>query len=134
MDKKLKCVLLVDDDGTTNFINYRIIYKLNIAEKIHTEINGEKALNFLQFYSENNNNNCPELIILDLKMPVLDGFGVLEYLQIKKFANKDKVKIIVLTTSMYADDLQSLKRFNVEYIAKPLTEKKFLNLLEDITY
>jgi CheY-like chemotaxis protein len=133
MDKKLKCVLLVDDDGTTNFINYRIIYKLNIAEKIHTEINGEKALNFLQFYSENNHNNCPELIILDLKMPVLDGFGVLEYLQIKKFANKDRVKIIVLTTSMYAEDLQILKRFNVEYISKPLTERKFLNLLENIT-
>jgi CheY-like chemotaxis protein len=133
MDKKLKCVLLVDDDGTTNFINFRIVNRLNIAEKIHTEINGEKALNFLQFYAENNNNNCPELIILDLKMPVLDGFGVLEYLQIKKFANKDQVKIIVLTTSLHADDLQSLKRFNVEYIAKPLTEKKFLNLLEYIT-
>jgi CheY-like chemotaxis protein len=132
MDKKLKCVLLVDDDGTTNFINYRIITKLNIAEKIHTEINGEKALNFLQYYSENNNNNCPELIILDLKMPVMDGFSVLEYLQIKKFANKDNIKIIVLTTSLYSEDLNSLKRFNVEYITKPLTEKKFLNLIETI--
>jgi CheY-like chemotaxis protein len=132
MDKKFKCVLLVDDDGTTNFINYRIIYKLDIAEAIHTEVNGEKALNFLQYYSENNNNNCPELIILDLKMPVLDGFGVLEYLQIKKFANKDKVKIIVLTTSIYSDDLNSLKKFNVEYIVKPLTENKLLNLLESI--
>jgi CheY-like chemotaxis protein len=132
MDKKLKCVLLVDDDGTTNFINYRIITKLNIAEKIHTEINGEKALNFLQYYSENNNNNCPELIILDLKMPVMDGFSVLEYLQIKKFANKDNIKIIVLTTSLYSEDLNSLKKFNVEYITKPLTEKKFLNLIETI--
>jgi CheY-like chemotaxis protein len=132
MMKKLKCVLLVDDDGTTNFINYRIITKLSIADKIHTEINGEKALNFLQYYSENNNNNCPELIILDLKMPVMDGFSVLEYLQIKKFANKDKIKIIVLTTSLYSEDLNALKRFNVEYISKPLTEKKFLNLLETI--
>ena len=80
MDKKIKCVLLVDDDGTTNFINYRIITKLDIAEKIHTEINGEKALNFLQYYSENNNNNCPELIILDLKMPVMDGAAATRHL------------------------------------------------------
>jgi CheY-like chemotaxis protein len=89
-------------------------------------------LNFLQYYSENNNNNCPELIILDLKMPVMDGFSVLEYLQIKKFANKDNIKIIVLTTSLYSEDLNSLKKFNVEYITKPLTEKKFLNLIETI--
>jgi CheY-like chemotaxis protein len=132
MDKKLKCVLLVDDDGTTNFINFRILTKLGIAEKIHTEISGEKALNFLQYYAENNDNNSPELIVLDLKMPVMDGFSVLEYLQIKKFANKDKIKIFVLTTSLYEDDLNSLKRFNVEYISKPLTEKKLLNLLETI--
>jgi CheY-like chemotaxis protein len=62
----------------------------------------------------------------------MDGFSVLEYLQIKKFANKDNIKIIVLTTSLYSEDLNSLKKFNVEYITKPLTEKKFLNLIETI--
>jgi response regulator of citrate/malate metabolism len=129
MDKKFNCALLIDDDGTTNFINYRIVKALNLTDQIQTEINGEKALNFLQFYSETHENNSPELILVDLKMPVLDGFEFLQYLQIKKFANKENIKVIVLTTSMYHDDLKQLKKFRAEYIMKPLTEKKLTSVL-----
>src|SRR5436189_6469508 len=124
MDRKFNCALLIDDDGTTNFINYRIVRKLKITDQIQTEVNGEKALNFLQFYAENHDNRAPELIIVDLKMPVLNGFEFLEYLNIKQFSNKENIKVIVLTTSMYAEDLKQLKKFNVEYLTKPLTEGK----------
>ena len=129
MERKFNCALLIDDDGTTNFINYRIVKGLKITDHIQTEINGEKALNFLQFYAENHENNAPELIMVDLKMPVLDGFEFLEYLQIKKFSNKENIKVIVLTTSMYADDLKQLKKFKVEYLMKPLTQGKLTSVL-----
>jgi CheY-like chemotaxis protein len=129
MDRKFNCALLIDDDGTTNFINYRIVNGLKLANQIQTEINGEKALNFLQFYAETHQNQSPELILVDLKMPVLDGFEFLQYMQIKKFANKENIKMIVLTTSMYHDDLKQLKKFNVEYIMKPLTERKLAAVL-----
>jgi CheY-like chemotaxis protein len=129
MDRKFNCALLIDDDGTTNFINYRIVNALKLANQIQTEINGEKALNFLQFYAETHQNHSPELILVDLKMPVLDGFEFLQYMQIKKFANKENIKMIVLTTSMYHDDLKQLKKFNVEYIMKPLTERKLAAVL-----
>jgi response regulator of citrate/malate metabolism len=131
MDKKFNCALLIDDDGTTNFINYRIVKKLNVADQIQTEINGEKALNFLQFYAENHDNNAPELIIVDLKMPILNGFEFLQYLNIKRFANKENIKIIVLTTSMYAEDLKQLRKFNAEYLTKPLTEGKLNSILNE---
>lgn len=124
--RKINCVLLVDDDGTTNFINYRLIKQLNITEEIHTEYNGEKALNFLQFYAEGHSNEAPELILLDLKMPVLDGYEFLEYLRMKKFENKEKIKVIVLTTSTRKDDMEKLKKFNVTIINKPLTPENFL--------
>src|SRR5690606_23029892 len=113
----------VDDDGTTNFINYRLIKQLEITEEIHTEYNGEKALNYLHYYSEQHENNAPELILLDLKMPVLDGYEFLEYLRMKKFQNKERIKVIVLSTSKRQDDLDKLKKFNVSYICKPLTEE-----------
>jgi CheY-like chemotaxis protein len=129
MDKKINCALLIDDDGTTNFINYRILKKLKISDHIQTEINGEKALNFLQFYAETHDNHAPELIMVDLKMPVLDGFEFLQYLEIKKFSNKEDIKVIVLTTSVYAEDLKQLKKFKVEYIMKPLTEGKLTSVL-----
>ena len=129
MDRKFNCALLIDDDGTTNFINYRIVKRLKITDHVQTEINGEKALNFLQFYAENHENQAPELIIVDLKMPVLDGFEFLQYLQIKKFSNKENIKVIVLTTSVYAEDLKQLKKFNVEYLMKPLTDGKLTSVL-----
>jgi CheY-like chemotaxis protein len=129
MDRKFNCALLIDDDGTTNFINYRIVKALKLTNHIQTEINGEKALNFLQFYAETHENYSPELILVDLKMPVLDGFEFLKYMQIKKFSNKENIKMIVLTTSMYHDDLKQLKKFNVEYIMKPLTERKLIAVL-----
>jgi len=119
--RKSNCVLLVDDDGTTNFINYRIIKQLDITDEIHTEYNGEKALNYLQYFAEKHNNLGPELILLDLKMPVLDGYEFLEYLRMKKFDNKEKIKVIVLTTSKRKDDLEKLKKFNIQYLNKPLT-------------
>jgi CheY-like chemotaxis protein len=129
MERKINCALLIDDDGTTNFINYRILKKLQITEHIQTEVNGEKALNFLQFYAENHENDAPELIMVDLKMPVLDGFEFLQYLQLKKFANEENIKVVVLTTSMYAEDLKQLRKFKVEYIMKPLTEGKLTSIL-----
>ncbi len=128
--KRFNCILLVDDDGASNFITKSTIDQMQIGNEIHIELNGEKALNYVQFYSEKHNSICPELILLDLKMPVLDGFEFLEYLNIKKFANKNQVKTIVLTTSTHTEDLKRLDKFGVKYISKPLTPEKltpFLN-------
>lgn len=127
--KKLNCVLLIDDDGATNFINYRIVKQLGISDEIHTEYNGEKALNFLQYYAEMHNNIAPELILLDLKMPVLDGYEFLEYLRMKKFANKNKIKVVVLSTTKRQDDLDKLKNYNVTHVEKPLTIEELTNIL-----
>ena len=127
--KRFNCILLVDDDGTTNFLNKGTLERMQLGDEIHIELNGEKALNYVQHYSEKHNNTCPELILLDLKMPVLDGFEFLEYLRIKKFINKEQVKTIVLTTSTHKEDLKRLDKFGVKYISKPLTPDKLTPLL-----
>jgi CheY-like chemotaxis protein len=119
--KKINCVLLVDDDGVTNFINYKIVKQLDITDVIHTEFNGEKALNFIQYYAELHENNAPEIILLDLKMPVLDGYEFLEYLKFKKFDNKNDMQIIALSNQTRPDELARLERFNIKLLPKPLT-------------
>lgn len=129
--EKVNCVLLVDDDSTTNIVNYKLIKNLNITEEIHTEFNGEKALNYLQYYAERHENVAPELILLDLQMPVLDGYEFLEYLRIKKFVNKDRIKVIVLTNSARKDDLEKLEKFNVNYMPKPLTQEGLIKALAE---
>lgn len=119
--KKINCVLLVDDDGTTNFLNYKIVQQLDITDEIHTEFNGEKALNFIQYYAELHNNRAPEIILLDLKMPVLDGYEFLEYLKFKKIDNINDILIIVLSNQTRLDELARLEQFNIKLLPKPLT-------------
>src|SRR4051812_9422770 len=92
---QFNCVLLVDDDGTTNFINHRLVKKLKITENIQSAVNGDKAIQFITQYAFQNNNFCPELILLDLNMPGADGFDFLNSFEGMNFRNKNKVKLIV---------------------------------------
>jgi response regulator of citrate/malate metabolism len=124
------CVLLIDDDGTTNFINHRLLKKLKITDNIQSAINGDKAIQFITQYAFQNNNCCPELILLDLNMPGADGFDFLNSFAGMDFENKHNVTLIVVTTSTYSKDLDVVKAAKLGYINKPLTEEKLLKVLK----
>lgn len=70
--KKLNCVLLVDDDITTNFLNESLIEEMDIAKQIMVAQNGKEALELIERYF-NEESSCPQLILLDINMPVMDG-------------------------------------------------------------
>lgn len=126
---KLNCILLVDDDGTTNFLNYRIIKKLDITDNIETAMNGDKAIQFITQYAFHNNNNSPEVILLDLNMPGADGFDFLTAYRKMEIANRTSVKIIVLSTSSHPKDITTIKDEYLGYINKPLTAEKLMAIL-----
>ena len=71
---KYKKILLVDDDETSNFLNELLIKGMDIVEEVSIASNGQEALNYL----ENESGSFPQLIFLDLNMPVMDGFEFLE--------------------------------------------------------
>ncbi|HXA02109.1 MAG TPA: response regulator [Cytophagaceae bacterium] len=127
--QRFNCVLLVDDDGITNFINHRLLKKLNITEDIQSAMNGDKAMQFITQFAFQNNNCCPELILLDLNMPGSDGFDFLNAFKNMSFVNKDKVKLILLTTSTHTKDLNIVHQEYIGYINKPLTEHKLMEAL-----
>jgi response regulator of citrate/malate metabolism len=126
---KFNCVLLIDDDGTTNFIHHRLLKKLNITDNIQSAINGDKGIQFITQYAFQNNNRSPELILLDLNMPGADGFDFINSFASMSFSNKDRVKLIILTTSTHTKDLDVVKESNLDYINKPLTEGKLMDIL-----
>lgn len=127
---KLNCALLIDDDGAANYTNFRILKNMDIAERIETAVNGEKALNFIQFFAEQHDGNSPGLILLDLKMPVLDGYEFLEYFFRKNLANIEEVKVIVLSASPGDVNAKLLQKFpSTHYVVKPLTEDKLREVL-----
>lgn len=122
---KFRHVLLVDDDYVSNFIADHLLSKLDVTENVSFCRNGDEALKFLK-----ETKDFPELIFLDINMPVMDGF---EFIETFKDLNldKNKTRIVIYTASFTARDVEMLKGigFN-DFIVKPLTEEKLLQLLK----
>ena len=131
--KKLKNVFLIDDDEAGNFLSERVISGMKITDHTLTFDNGKDALDFMVKSCGGNNKNpevCPELILLDINMPVMDGFQFLHELENNSILPKEKLKIFILTSSNNPSDIEKAKQFNVDgYIHKPITRQKLESLL-----
>lgn len=134
MDQKLKCVLLIDDDEATNFLNKMSIENSGIAEHIQVVWNGQEALEYLtntgKFRDENAAYPQPDLIFLDINMPVMDGWEFMnEYHKLKENQKGNKV-IVMLTTSINPDD--KLKASLIPEITDFKNKPLFPDNLEEI--
>ncbi|RYD79076.1 MAG: response regulator [Sphingobacteriales bacterium] len=132
---KLNCILLVDDDEITNFLNKRILRNVDAATHIVAVESGEEALDYLRRTGIYKNSNVPkpDLILLDINMPGISGFEFME--EYKTLCSKKKcdMVVIMLTKSIFAhdeirasaiDEIQSIKY-------KPLTEELARELVEN---
>lgn len=122
--KKIRNVLLIDDDEPTNFIHKKIIQSSGLVDNVHVVQGGQAALEYLG----NNSNRDPEallpdLIFLDINMPAMDGWEFLVQFEKLKLLQKENIVIVMLTTSLNPDD--ELKAKGIKevygYRNKPLT-------------
>ena len=103
---------------------------MDIVEEVYIATNGQEALDFVQEQSDTP--QYPEVIFLDLNMPVMDGFEFLERFEKIQQKAKQRIPIYILTSSNYFKDFERAKDFSVTgYIIKPLTEKKIMGALEE---
>jgi CheY-like chemotaxis protein len=100
--KQLNCILLIDDDEPTNFLNKLTLEQAGCARHIRVAPGGQAALDYLQGDPE----EClrPDLIFLDINMPAMDGWEFLDrYRELPREKKADTV-LIMLTTSLNPDD------------------------------
>ena len=126
---KLKHLLLVDDDPTTNFFNRHLIGKMGIFDQIHVAENGRIALD--KITELHKLGEIPDMILLDINMPIMNGFEFLDEYEKLKDGIKSSIVICMLTTSLAKEDLEMSKQYDIlsDYIDKPLYEKKMRELI-----
>jgi CheY-like chemotaxis protein len=124
-----KTVLLIDDNEVDNIINNQLIRLSNFAENIVAKTFADEALEYLR-NEFRINKEVPDIIFLDIQMPIADGFEFLESFETFHENLKKKTKIYMLTSSINKnDESRALSNKNVKnFISKPLT----LEVLEKI--
>ncbi len=132
--QKLKGILIIDDDATSQLINRVVIQKMDITERIIIKSDGFQALTFLKEKCSPNdkptNEQCPDLILLDIYMPVINGFNFLEALKDMNWETVIRSKVIILTSSTDEQHVEQAATYGVKgYIVKPLTREKLLSIL-----
>lgn len=124
---KVSSILLVDDDDASNFINELLIKKSGITDHLAVARNGRQALDLIisQNRDRNSSGKFPDLILLDINMPEMNGFGFLDAFKEVNFAGKEHVVTAVLTTSLNPRDEEKVRASGVEeFLNKPLTKEK----------
>jgi CheY-like chemotaxis protein len=116
---QLHKILIVDDDDVTRYLISRTIKQAGISQQILQAANGEEALEVLK--QACSAHACPTLILLDINMPLMNGFEFLSALQKSNLANTP-FKIVILTTSQNPKDVEKAKEYPITaYLEKPLT-------------
>ncbi|WNH12461.1 response regulator [Thalassobellus suaedae] len=127
---KIKNLTLVDDDDVFVLLTKIAIKKTNLVDQIMVFSNGLDALIFLK-EMKNNEDALPEIIFLDLSMPIMDGWQFLE--EFSKLHPKlaKKVTIYICSSSISPRDILRAKTINEvsDYIIKPITKDKLKDII-----
>ena len=125
-------ILLVDDDEINNFISIKLIKKALLTSEIMSCLNGKFAIDKLLEIQKKDPDKLPDYILLDINMPIMNGW---EFLDEYKRVNLDalgKTKIYIISSSVFSNDINRAKSypFVKNFISKPLSVDKIKELFE----
>ncbi|HED33333.1 MAG TPA: response regulator [Gammaproteobacteria bacterium] len=132
MEKKI--ILLVEDNPDDEALTLRALRKNNISSDVAVTRDGQEALEYLFAegqYASRDNNQLPEVILLDLKLPKLDGHEVLK--QIRANPHTRHLPVVMLTTSSEKQDVFDSYEFGANsYIRKPVDFEQFMESIKQL--
>jgi CheY-like chemotaxis protein len=129
-DNKTPFLLLVEDSEDDAFFFRRTMEKSGVTCRLHHVTNGAEAVDFLQ-EAAHGKGELPQAIFLDLKMPVLNGFEVLEWMRTQTFPAA--IQVIVLSGSEHQDDKERAARLGAsDYLVKPVKVSDLNRFLHEV--
>jgi two-component system, response regulator len=127
-------ILLVEDSDTDLELTLRALKKANVANQIEVARDGEQALDFLfarGAYAERTREQAPRLVLLDLKLPKVDGLDVLR--AIKAADETRTIPVVILTSSHEQKDIVESYNLGVNsYIVKPVEFESFMAAVVEV--
>lgn len=122
-------LLIIDDDSISNFINTRVAEKTGLFKEIRSASNGKEALRIFMEVC-NGTIAAPDVVLLDLHMPVMGGFDFMEALKGFSYPGKERLEIVVLTSSDHPVDINRAHSLGIQhYLMKSLSLRDLQNTI-----
>ena len=129
-----KVILLVEDNPVDEELTIRAFEKNNITNEVVVARDGAEALDYLSCrgqYDGRDINDKPQMILLDLKLPKIDGLEVLR--EIRGNEQTKRIAVVILTSSKEQDDLVRSYRLGVNsYVRKPVDFNQFVEAVQQL--
>ena len=121
----LNKILCIDDDAITLMLCKKVISKTGFSKETETAHNGEEALKYFDAIKKTgiNNHTLPQLIFLDLNMPVMGGWEFLDSFCNTEYIEFNQTPIIVLSSTIDPEDLERTKKYPmvIDFLSKPIS-------------
>ena len=127
-------VCLIDDDKIYQFTAKMILEATGLTHSIKTFFNGQEAIDYLLDPTNNDPEKLPDVIFLDINMPVMNGWEFLEAFQIFWKDLHKRIVVYVVSSSVDASDIQKSKTYEAvtDYVIKPINRDKYRELLASL--
>jgi len=126
-------IMLLDDDDLVNFINQKVMESCHFSKNIYVNTSAKSALEFINNIAlgAGGKNLIPQVIFIDLNMPLMDGFQFIQALLRNQNRDIQNIKLVILTSSVHEMDRIKAREIsdNVEFLNKPLTKEMLESLV-----
>ena len=126
-------ILVVEDDPKDTELTMTALEEYNLSNEVVVATDGEEALDYLYYRGkfQRRSGENPAVMLLDLKLPKIDGLEVLQ--RVKADANLKMIPVVVLTSSREERDMLSSYKLGVNaYVVKPVDFHEFVNAIKEL--